>query len=251
VTPLVLPELVTRTIAAHPYPLVFATISGAHLYGFPSPDSDYDVRGVHVLPAAEVLGLRRRRETIETMLEGPPEVDLVTHDAEKFFRLLLKRNGYVLEQVLSPLVASATPEHEELRELARRCITRHHAHHYLGFSENQWRLFGKEHPRRLKPLLYVFRVLLTGIHLMRTGEVEANLVRLNESFALPYLPELVARKLEGAEQQTIDDTDAAFFETEYLRLRDLLTLEAERTSLPEEASALDGLHELLLRLRGV
>ena len=29
-------------VARHPYPLLFATISGAHLYGFPSPDSDYD-----------------------------------------------------------------------------------------------------------------------------------------------------------------------------------------------------------------
>jgi len=36
---------------AQPYPLLFVTISGAHLYGFPSPDSDYDLRGVHALPA--------------------------------------------------------------------------------------------------------------------------------------------------------------------------------------------------------
>lgn len=41
----------------HPHPLLFATISGAHLYGFPSPDSDYDLRGVHVLPAKEAFGL--------------------------------------------------------------------------------------------------------------------------------------------------------------------------------------------------
>ena len=39
-----------RIVAAHPYPLLFATISGAHLYGFPSPDSDFDLRGAHVLP---------------------------------------------------------------------------------------------------------------------------------------------------------------------------------------------------------
>ena len=38
-----------------PYPLLFATISGAHLYGFPFPDSD--VRGVHILPVKEVIGL--------------------------------------------------------------------------------------------------------------------------------------------------------------------------------------------------
>jgi predicted nucleotidyltransferase len=244
-----LPELVTRTVATHPYPLVFATISGAHLYGFASPDSDYDIRGVHVLPLPEIAGLVRGRETIETMLDGPPEVDLVTHDAEKFFRLLLKRNGYVLEQVLSPLVVATTPEHEELRALARGCITRHHAHHYLGFSENQWRLFENERPRRLKPLLYVFRVLLTGIHLMQTGEVEANLVRLNERFALPYLPELIARKHKGAERQTLGDADVAVFQSEFARLRQLLEVEAARTALPAECRARDGLHELLLRLR--
>ena len=244
------PELVTRTVASHRYPLLFATISGAHLYGFPSPDSDYDIRGVHILPAAEVLGLVRGEDTIELMLDGPPEVDLVTHDAEKFFRLLLRRNGYVLEQVLSPLIVETTPEHDELRHLAQQCITRHHAHHYLGFSESQWRLFDKERPRRLKPLLYVFRVLLTGIHLMRSGEIEANLVHLNEVFALPYLGELIARKTTGAEQQSISDGDVAFFESEFLRLRDLLVAEGERTSLPFQPSARDGLHDLLLRLRG-
>ena len=248
---LVLPELVTRTAEEHPYPLVFATISGAHLYGFASADSDYDIRGVHVLPPRELLGLVRGKDTIETMLDGPPEVDFVTHDAEKFFRLLLKRNGYVLEQVLSPLVVQTTPEHEELRDLARRSVTRHHAHHYLGFSENQWRLFDKERPRRVKPLLYVFRVLLTGIHLMRTGEVEANLRSLNEVFGLPYLPDFIARKTEGTEQETIEDADVQFFEREYARLRELLTVAQTATSLPEESQTRDALHALLLRLRGM
>ena len=37
-----------RIVAAQPYPLLFATVSGAHLYGFPSPDSDFDLRGAHV-----------------------------------------------------------------------------------------------------------------------------------------------------------------------------------------------------------
>ena len=81
----------------------------------------------------------------------------------------------MLEQLYSPLVVMTSPEHEELREIALRCITRHHSHHYFGFAETQWKLFEKERPRRVKPLLYVFRVLVTGIHLMRTGRVEANL----------------------------------------------------------------------------
>jgi hypothetical protein len=100
-----------RTIAAtHPRPLLFATVSGAHLYGFASPDSDYDLRGVHLLPAEEVVGLEPGPETIErSSLEGGLDLDLVTHDAVKFFRLLLKKNGYVLEQLLSPLVVLSSP----------------------------------------------------------------------------------------------------------------------------------------------
>ncbi len=49
-------EQLLRAVKEHPYALLFATISGAHLYGFPSPDSDYDLRGVHILPAEEVIG---------------------------------------------------------------------------------------------------------------------------------------------------------------------------------------------------
>ncbi len=45
-----------RIVAAQPYPLLFATISGAHLYGFPSPDSDYDLRG-----ASRDCGIAARR----------------------------------------------------------------------------------------------------------------------------------------------------------------------------------------------
>ncbi len=75
-----------------PYPLLFATISGAHLYGFPSPDSDYDLRGVHILPVEQVVGLDIGRETIEvTEFRGDLELDLVTHDVKKFFVMLLKK----------------------------------------------------------------------------------------------------------------------------------------------------------------
>lgn len=83
---------------------------------------------------------------------------------------------------------------------------------------------------------------------MRTGVVEANLVRLNELYELPYIPELIARKLEGAERQSID-IDVAFFEREYRRVVGLLELEEQRSQLPLETGARPALHELLLRLR--
>jgi uncharacterized protein len=242
--------LLCAVVAEQPYPLLFASLSGAHLYGFPSPDSDYDLRGVHVLPLREVVGLNAPRETIAVSADRAGlELDLVTHDVEKFCRLLLRPNGYVLEQLCSPLVVHTTPAHAELRALVPRLVTRHHAHHYLGFAETQWRLFNKERPRRVKPLLYVFRVLLTGIHLMRTGEVEANLVTLNETYRLAYLPELVARKLAGPEQSVLGDGDVAQFAAEYARLRAELEAARESSRLPDEPGCRADVNAVLVRVR--
>jgi uncharacterized protein len=241
-----------RIVAAQPYPLLFATISGAHLYGFPSPDSDFDLRGAHVLPLDAVVGLDVRNETVQDsrVIEGL-EMDIVSHDVRKFFGLLLNKNGYVLEQLFSPLIVHTTPQHAELKAVAHGCITKHHSHHYFGFAETQWKLFLKESPRRVKPLLYVYRVLLTGIHLMCTGEVEANLITLNEEFRLPFIADLVARKLAGPEKSKLEDADITFHESEYQRLRGELQAAHEASQLPElpgdETRA--ALNDLLLRVR--
>ena len=242
-----------QVVARQPHPLLFVTISGAHLYGFPSADSDYDLRGVHVLPAADMLGLGTPRETVEyarkPQAPGDIEMDLVTHDVRKFMLLMLKRNGYVLEQLYSPLVVHTTPEHEELKALGRGCITRHHVHHYLGFARTQWDLFEKESPRRVKPLLYAYRVLLTGIHLMQTGEVEANLPRLNERFRLPFIGELVARKAEGGERGGLRDVNVDFHKREYQRLIAELAQAGEASTLPDRPAPSDAMSNLLLRVR--
>jgi len=239
-----------RQVAEHPYSLLFATISGAHLYGFPSPDSDFDLRGVHLLPLKELLGLTVQHETVEKSgVRDGMEMDLVTHDAHKFFSMMLKKNGYVLEQLLSPLIVHTTPEHEELKSLAPGCITKHHAHHYLGFAESQWKLFHKADPPRVKPLLYVYRVLLTGIHLMKTGEVEANLVNLNQTAKLKFLPELIARKLEGPEKGTLNAADMEFHRTEYEWLHEELEESYRSSSLPEVPSNEKALNDLLVRIR--
>ncbi len=239
-------------VDGQPYPHVFVTVSGAHLYGFPSPDSDYDLRGTHIVPVREVVGLNDVQDVLTIAEERDGlEIDLVTHDIKKFFLLLLKKNGYVLEQICSPLVVYTTSEHEELKVLAEQCITRYHFHHYSGFAESQWKLFSKEQPQRVKPLLYIFRVLLTGIYLMRTGEIEANLVRLNEEFALPYIPELIEQKLAGPEHGTLKDADVAFYRREYERLLAKLERAGEESTLPEAPSVQtkEALNDLLVRLR--
>jgi predicted nucleotidyltransferase len=217
---------------------------------FPSPDSDYDLRGVHLLPLQEIIGLNTPQETIEiSEIKADLELDLVTHDIKKFFEMLLKRNGYVLEQLYSPLIVYTTPEHDELKAIAKDCITRYHFYHYLGFAQTQWQLFEKERQLRAKPLLYVYRVLLTGIHLMRSGILETNLVNLNEEFQLVYLSDLIDRKLIGGEKSILENADLDFYRQEYNRLKDKLETAFKKSSLPESPSARSALNDLLVRIR--
>ncbi|MBO3750566.1 nucleotidyltransferase domain-containing protein [Streptosporangiaceae bacterium NEAU-GS5] len=243
-----LPDWLVDIPREQPHPLVFATVSGAHLYGFPSDDSDVDLRGVHLLPLEDVVGLRTGEETVaHTWVRHGVEVDLVTHDLAKFCRLLLNRNGYVLEQLLSPLVVATSGVHEELVAAAERCLTRHHAHHYSGFARTQWRLFEKT--GELKPLLYTFRVLLTGINLMRTGVVEADLTRLYAD-GPSYLPDLVSAK-RTAEHGRLPDGAPALEQLsgDVVSLSVALEQAREASALPEVASAHDVLNDLVVRTR--
>ncbi|MEW2403812.1 nucleotidyltransferase domain-containing protein [Streptomyces sp. NPDC046862] len=234
-------------VAEQPDPLLFATVSGAHLYGFPSRDSDVDLRGVHLLPTAQLVGLREPEETRSRMWERDGvEMDLVTHDLRKFARLMLRRNGYVLEQLLSPLVVHTTDAHRELASLAPGVLTRHHAHHYRGFAVTQWRLFQKT--GELKPLLYTFRVLLTGIHLMRSAELQAHLPTLVKEVEAPaYLPDLVAAKAE--QEHGAADVDPARVESDVERLHGALDEAQALSVLPEAPAAYDALHDFVVRVR--
>jgi len=92
-------------------------------------------------------------------------------------------------------------------------------------------------------------VLLTGIHLMHTGEVEANLVRLNEEAKLPYIAELIERKKAGPEQGRLNEADLAFHEKEYDRLCRDLEAASETSHLPETPTGAVALNDLLVRIR--
>ncbi|MEV5294314.1 nucleotidyltransferase domain-containing protein [Streptomyces sp. NPDC053741] len=237
-----------RILGGEPSPLLFATVSGAHLYGFPSRDSDVDLRGVHVLPAEDLVGLRPPEETRSRMWDHDgTEMDLVTHDLRKFVRLMLKPNGYVLEQLLSPLVVHSTPLHAELAALAPSVTTRNHAHHYRGFAGTQWRLF--ERTGELKPLLYTFRALLTGIRLMRTGTLVAHLPTLLDDVAAPaYLPSLIEAKTE-AEHGAAHLADGAAVARDVQALHTALDEAQAASRLAETPSGFDALHDLVVHAR--
>ena len=69
-----------------------------------------------------------------------------------------KNNGCVLEQIFSPLVVRGGEFPDELREIAARCVTRHHYHHYRGFYGTQRRLLEKQSAKTAHPQA----VLLAG-----------------------------------------------------------------------------------------
>ncbi len=230
------------------YRPLFVTVSGAHLYGFPSADSDVDLRGCHLLPLADIVGLMNPPLTREqkTVVDGT-EVELVSHEAVKYFQLLLRNNGYILEQVFSSIVVQGQEFLDELRTLARGCITRNHYFHYRGFIATQRKLIAKEEPKRAKPMLYAYRVLMTGIHLLRTGEVEANLQKLNARLHYDFLDELIARKVQG-ENISVGSIDWPFHEARLNELETELEKAFQESTLPEDRDRRP-IHDLLVRLR--
>ena len=77
----------------HPYRVLFAAVVGSHLFGYASPESDYDIHGIHLLPLEKVvgieplLGLAPNDETVRWQTERE---DVSTHDLNKFVLLMLR-----------------------------------------------------------------------------------------------------------------------------------------------------------------
>jgi hypothetical protein len=86
-------------------------------------------------------------------------------------------------------------------------------------------------------------------NLFQTLRVGANLVTLNEEFRLPYVPELVERKVRGAEKGTLGSGETAFYKGEYERLTAQLEAAGSDSNLPNEPGGRDALNDLLVRVR--
>lgn len=235
-----------------PERFLFLSLFGSHLYGFPSPGSDLDIGGAHLLPIERVIGLTPAEPTYDFLggsIEGL-KLDCASHDLSKYLQLLIKKSGVILEQIFSPLVIYDGGHLEELRELARGAITKHICHHYLGFYKNQERLALKEQRPTAKALLYLFRVAMTGIHLLRSGRVQAHLPTLNdEHFKLPFLDALIARKREGGEAGLLDPKEVPERIAAARALEAQLQEAAKDSPLPDSVTNMAALNDFLIRLR--
>lgn len=242
-----MPDLQT-VVRSGPRPL-FATVSGAHLYGFPSPDSDIDLRGVFVLPLRDVLGLKTPKETITiSQTRNGVEVDWVAHDVRKFCQLMTRRNGYVLEQLYSPLTVLGGQRHEDLKAIGQGCIIRPLYFHYRGFLHNQRKLLARP-GATVKELLYAYRVVLTGIKVLHSGQIEANLKLLAEEYSTPRVRELIARKHQGGEHLALRGGEADTHGKALDQLEQALDTAHEDCTLPGEPTTFEELSEFVYRAR--
>lgn len=236
-------------LGALPVSPLFATVSGAHLYGFESPDSDVDLRGTFVLPLDQVVGLRSGPETVnKTFHKDGLEVDLVCHDILKFCRLLHKRSGEILEQLYSPLVVWPSPLLGELQDLFLPHVGREFYYHYRGFLGNQLSFIDRE-GSTVKEMLYGYRVALTGIHLLKSGEIVAHLPHLLVHYPMEGVSELLDLKRSQKEKTPLPADLKSFHRERLTGLETEMRQAFEQSTLPHCGGELDALNQFVVDVR--
>ena len=171
-------------------------LSGAHAYGFPSPDSDLDLKCVHVAPTSALVGLAPDEGGAElmTVVDGV-ELDYGSNELGAVLGGVLKGNGNYLERLLGDLVLGCDePALTALRPLVIAALSRRVARHYGGFAASQ--LKAAIASPTAKKALYVLRTARTGLHLLRAGELVTDLTVLAPRYG-PDVAELCARKRTG------------------------------------------------------
>jgi uncharacterized protein len=240
-------EVLAQEEAARRHLIIY--LSGAHAYGFPSPDSDLDLKAVHVESTRKLLGLASpsahasRLETIQGV-----EVDYTSNEIGPVLAGVLAGNGNYIERFLGDLCLYRAPALEELGPLVRGALSRRVYRHYRGFATQQRAAFEAAESPTAKKLLYVLRTALTGAHLLATGELVTDLARLAELRALADTGELIASKRAGE----LAPLDSAAVDRWRPRLDAVfadLDREHERSVLPEAPTNVADLEAWLIAHR--
>jgi predicted nucleotidyltransferase len=227
------------------------SLSGAHAYGFPSPDSDIDLKAVHIAPIEELLGLRsvsggaERLEIIDNV-----ELDYSSNELGPVLKGIIGGNGNFAERILGHLQPIQTPELKELKPLVASVLSQQLYRHYQGFSRQQLKEWEKSDFKSAKKLLYVLRTSLTGSHVLETGEIETDLNKLAARYGLEGLAELLQIKNMREKAELSVSLGSKW----KLRVDELLTeldRSQERSKLPAQPSeeATRGLESWLISMR--
>lgn len=138
--------------------ILWACETGSRAWGFPSPDSDYDVRLIYVQQMDWYLNLVEQKDTIEIMLDNR-EVDISGWDLRKSLRLLWKSNPPLLERIQSPIIYKSNDLFiTALRKIAQDCYSKIATiHHYLNMAKKCFGEVKDTKQYKLKKLFYALR----------------------------------------------------------------------------------------------
>lgn len=142
--------------------ILFACESGSRAWGFPSPDSDYDVRFIYVKPIDEYLSIQNQKDFMDFPLSD--ELDINGWDLKKTLELVYKSNSVPFEWLQSPIVYYEDKDFtDELLALCQSYFcARTNIHHYLGIARGAMETMdGNE--IGIKKLCYILRPLLSAL----------------------------------------------------------------------------------------
>lgn len=140
--------------------ILYACETGSRAWGFPSPDSDYDIRFIYIHERDWYLSLSQRKDTIEHM-DG--ELDITGWDLKKCLVLLKKSNSALIERFQSPIEYYCEAAFKnEFRELIGQYYspTAVFYHHY-SLSQKFWNELKDKEDVKLKNYFYLIRSLLS------------------------------------------------------------------------------------------
>lgn len=222
-------------------------LSGAHAYGFPSPDSDVDLKAIHIASTVSLLAFRPPPQAADRaeFVDGV-EMDYTSNELAQALFGILKGNGNFLERVLGTTALQSLPLLDELQPLVRRALSRRLHAHYSGFARGQLREFQAK--STAKRALYVLRTALTGRHALRSGEIVPDLTTLLDEYGLSEARQLIAIKQSG-ERAPLDAALAASWEGRLHAALEALDHEHETSMLPVDPANADELESWLLSVR--
>ena len=188
--------------AAENVDIIMAVESGSRAWGFPSPDSDYDVRFIYVRKPYDYLRLDPLRDVIEWQLDDV--YDVSGWDLQKALRLMHESNPSIHEWCTSPIVYMENELAEPLRELAAECfLPKKSIYHYLSMAEGNYNKL-QSGDVKLKRYFYALRTVLAAKWVAEKGTVPPMLFDELVSAELdpevrPAVEELLKAKRETSE----------------------------------------------------
>ena len=142
--------------------IFFACESGSRAWGFPSADSDYDVRFLYLRPSEWYLSidLEEKRDVIERPISDM--LDISGWDLRKALQLFRKSNPPLLEWLNSPIVYQ---EKFSVSQGLRNLIPEYYSrvkcmHHYLHMAQGNFREYLRGDIVWVKKYFYVLRPIL-------------------------------------------------------------------------------------------